>query len=81
MGGALPEQVTSQESVLLHSTEQLPLHATWHWFTELHVTSLFGPTSTEHCMVSWQLRWQLSPQITPQLLVCEHSKPQPEPQD
>jgi len=32
-------------------------------------------------MVSWQLRWQLSPQITPQLLVCEHSKPQPEPQD
>jgi len=62
-------------------TTQFPLQTTSQRFTELQFTSLFEPTSTEHCMVSWQFRRQLSPQIAPQLLVCEHSSPQPEPHD
>lgn len=69
------------QPLFVQSTTQLPLHTTAQSLTDLHVTSLFEPTSAEHRWVSWQSRWQSSPQMTPQLSVFEHSSAQPEPHD
>ena len=69
------------QPLFVQSTTQLPVQTTAQSLTEVQLTSLFGPTSAEHCLVSWQSRWQLSPQMTPQLSVFEHCNPQPEPHD
>jgi len=52
VAGVLPPHVTWQLSVPVQLTVQAPVQTTAQSVTDWQLTSLPGPTSTEHCRVS-----------------------------